>query len=86
MELYSLKDVKAGTFANPVSFLNRAVAIRSLGDVAQQPESMLAKHGYDFALYHIGAFDTSSGQIVPLDTPDFVITVGELLPAKQAAA
>lgn len=86
MELYSLKDVKAGTFGNPLFFVNRAVAIRSLSEAAQQPDSMLRKHGYDFQLYTIGTFDPVSGALTPLETPDFVITVGELAPPQAAAA
>lgn len=86
MELYSLKDVKAGTFGNPLTFVNRAVAIRSLGEAAQQPDSMLRKHGYDYQLYYIGEFDFTSGKITIPDTPDFVITVGDLVPPQAAAA
>lgn len=86
MELYSLKDVKAATFGNPLTFVNRAVAIRSLAEAAKQPDSMLSRHGFDYQLYHIGTFDAQSGAIVCLPTPDFVITVGELSPPSQAAA
>lgn len=85
MDLYSLKDVKAGTFGNPLTFVNRAVAIRSLSEAAQQSDSMLSKHGYDYQLYYIGEFDAISGTLSRPDTPDFVITVGDLVPVKAAA-
>lgn len=78
MELYSLKDIKASTFGNPLIFVNRAVAIRSLAEAAQQPDSMLCKHPYDFQLFYIGEFDATSGVLSRPDTPDFVITVGDL--------
>lgn len=86
MELYSIKDVKASTFGNPISFVNRAVAIRSLAEAAAQPDSMLNKHGFDFQLYHLGDLDPTSGELVCLAQPDFVITVGDLLSPVRAAA
>jgi len=85
MQLYSLKDVKAGTFGNPLTFINRAVAIRSLSEAAQQSDSMLRKHGNDYQLFLIGEFDTFSGKISVPETPDYVITVGELVPVQAAA-
>lgn len=86
MELYALKDVKAGTFGNPMSFVNRAVAIRSLSEAAQMPDNMLSRHGFDYQLYHVGSFDAVSGSLETLHTPDFVITVGDLVPPQKAAA
>lgn len=79
MELFALKDVKAGTFGNPLSFVNRGVALRSLGEAASSPESALNKFPHDFQLFALGEFDQFSGKLTLLDTPDFVITVGDLL-------
>jgi len=86
MELYSIKDIKAGTFGNPLPFVNRAVAIRSLAEAAAQPDTMLSKHGYDYQLFFLGEIDAVSGVISCPPQPDFVITVGELLPPVRAAA
>lgn len=86
MELYSLKDVKAGTFGNPIAFVNRAVAIRSLAEAAAAPDTQLNKHAFDFQLYYVGEIDSLSGTITVPSTPDFVITVGDLLPPVRAAA
>lgn len=86
MHIYSLKDVKAGTYSPPMTFLNRAVAIRSLAEAAQQPDTMLHKHGADYQLYELGEFDVNSAKITLRETPDYVITVSELLPPVRAAS
>lgn len=83
MELFAIKDVKAGTFGNIVCYLNRAVALRGLAEAVQQPDNMLSKHGFDFQLYHLGTFDQTSGVVECFPQPDFVITVGDLAPPVQ---
>lgn len=86
MELYSLKDIKAGTFGNCMSFINRGVALRSLAEAAAQPDTMLFKHGEDYQLYHVANFDPASGAVESLSTPDFIITVSDLRSPQRAAA
>lgn len=86
MELYSLKDIKAGTFGSVMGFVNRAVAQRSLAEAAAQPDSMLNKHGEDYQLYYIGEFDPQSGKIVCPETPDYVITASDFSATRKAAA
>lgn len=78
LEIFSMRDVKAGSFGAPMHFVNRAVAIRSLSEAVKNPESTLSKFPEDYQLFHVGDFDQNSGVVEALDAPNFVINVSDL--------
>lgn len=66
LEMFSILDVKAGSFAQPFFAVNIAVACRNVESFIGQGNSTVASFPGDFALYHLGTFDDASGTIVPL--------------------
>lgn len=65
INLYSVFDVKAGVFQQPIFVINDAVAIRSFDAVVKDKSHEIGKYPSDYSLYHIGVFDTDSGHIYP---------------------
>lgn len=66
--LYAINDEASKAFFNPFVARTHEEAIRSFGDNVKNPESNLAKHPKDFALYHIGFFDQVQGLIESTET------------------
>lgn len=64
MGLFSLRDVKAAAFMQPVCFPTEPLALRWFSDLLRDPESVFAKHPEDFALHYLGDMDTESGEVV----------------------
>lgn len=72
IEIYSVKDNKAGHFVNPFPSRGVTDAIRSITEVANNKESMLYKFAPDYSLYLVGKMDDLTGQIItecPMDPP-----------------
>lgn len=63
LELYTVFDRLAQTYAPPFTAPNDAVAARLLLATAQQPQSMLEQSPPDFDLYHLGAMNSATGKI-----------------------
>lgn len=72
LEIFTVYDSKAEMYLRPFHFKSSAEAIRSFGDLCNDPESMPGKHPADFTLFHIGYFDDQSSQI----TSDVHISLG----------
>ena len=74
LNVYSIKDSKAGTYSNPFYSINDSTAIRSFEQAASDPTTTISQFPTDYSLYRIGTFDDSSGSIKQLDdgTPEFV--------------
>ena len=74
LNVYSIKDSKAGTFSNPYYSINDSTAIRSFEQAAADPSTTISQFPTDYSLYKLGTFDDSSGTISRLDdgTPLFV--------------
>jgi len=59
--VFAVQDLKAGFFMPPFMFASVGQAVRACIDEASRPESMLARHPADFALYHIGYWNDANG-------------------------
>ena len=59
--VYAIKDAALGTYAAPFTQPNNAVAMRSFGDLANDPNSNLSRHPSDYALVRLGTFDDDTG-------------------------
>ena len=66
--IYAIKDAKSSFMPCTVD-TNDATAIRNFEHAVRQPDSLLASHPNDFALYKVGAFDNTTGVVTPSVEP-----------------
>ncbi len=66
-EIFTVYDVVGESFSKPFFGTNAASAIRGFSDVCKDPEHHFAIHPSDYALYHIGSFDATTGKIEALE-------------------
>ena len=64
MRLFSIKDVKVGSFTGAFVFPSAAIAARTLGSQAQR-DSVLSAYPEDFDVYDLGGIDLETGIITP---------------------
>ncbi len=76
--IFSIYDNVAQIFEPPFTEKNKGTAIRRIQDLIQNnSNSPYAKFPDNFALHHIGMFDSSAGGILEFD-PEHVINFSEL--------
>lgn len=74
-QLYSVYDQVAGTYSNPVTARNDAVAARLfVHSVSTEGESLVKSHPDDYSLVRIGSFDEVDGLVSACATPELVMT------------
>lgn len=82
--LYSLYDIKAGTFAAPVVYGNDALAKRALTVAVSDTDTAVARFPDDFQLFCLGKFfPTTASGMMPIELlpkPLFICTASEVLP------
>lgn len=66
--IYAIKDAKS-TFMPCTVDVNDATAIRNFEHAVRQPDSILASHPNDFALYVVGDYNNETGKILPVYPP-----------------
>lgn len=76
--VYSIRDVHTG-FMSPTIDQNDAAATRNFGHAVMQSASLMNSHPKDYALYHIGEFNSDNGEIVPC-MPELVVDAFSLIP------
>lgn len=81
LNVYSMYDVKAQSFAAPMVFVNDEICRRGVLGVLGGDNEM-SKFPGDFDVYRIGTFDTDDALIAP-DQPALVFNIGELLAAAK---
>lgn len=67
IQIYSVKDSVAGVFMSPFTSVNDNTAMRRYRDMTNQVD-----YKQDFDLYKLGSFDTSTGVIEALKSPELV--------------
>ncbi len=65
-ELFAVLDMAAERYNDPFPAPTVAMALREFTRACQNPELDLHKFPEDYALYHIGTFDPTLGEITPL--------------------
>lgn len=84
--VFAIKDVKAGAFATePMCAASRGVAERSFRERVNDPAYPFAKWPGDYELWFLGEFDPVSGQLLPLEAPEFGVNGAQLVSASDAA-
>lgn len=67
LKVYTVYDVKAEAFLNPLYFQTRGQAIRAFSDTARDSSSMIGKHPHDYTLFEIGEYDQLKGEVKMYD-------------------
>jgi len=62
-EIFSVYDAAAARYIDPFPAPTVDFAIRAFREGCADPEHMFCKFPEDYALYHIGSFDTERGVI-----------------------
>jgi hypothetical protein len=75
--IFTIYDVKAEAYLQPIFVENEATAKRALMDVLSNPEHQFAKYPMDYSLFHIGKYSQENGVIEPVP-PTFVCNLHEL--------
>lgn len=63
LNAYSLFDVKTGLYSQPHFLQTNGHAIRSFALACENADSDLNKFHSDFSLFHIGTFNTETGEL-----------------------
>lgn len=71
LNIYTIKDAKAGTFSQPFYSVNHSTAIRSFNASIQDQTNPLSNYPEDFSLYHLGTWEDNQGTLTTQD-PEFV--------------
>lgn len=76
MKIFSILDVKAKAYLQPVFFANRDVAIRSCQSMLKSKDNQFVEYPEDYSLYELGEFDSMTGVIIAHSVP---LLVGQLV-------
>nr|AVQ10186.1 nonstructural protein [Gokushovirinae environmental samples] len=77
--IFAIKDSASQTFAQPFYAPAEQVALRSVRDLVNGSDNVIAKHPSDYELFELGSFVDDDGTIVPLDSPRLVARCKDLL-------
>lgn len=72
--LYSIRDAAVGAFNDPFAAFADSEATRSFQNLVDNPETQLAKHPHDFALFRLGSINDQNGQLQPESQPEQICT------------
>lgn len=75
--LYSIRDVKS-SYMQVLTDHNDATAIRGFKQAVMVPDSLMALHPTDFALYRVGQFDADTGEIIAC-TPELLCDAAQFV-------
>lgn len=64
MQVYSIYDLLARCYSQPIFCANADVATRLTSIWVTDPTCYLAKSPRDYVLFHIGEFDDESGELI----------------------
>lgn len=82
LNMYSLLDVKVGSYGTPFFMAHDQQAIRAVRELAEQRDNQVARYPADFALYNMGTFDDATGLVTHGDYPKHLGMVVSFLPSK----
>jgi len=79
LQSFSMRDVKAETYAAPFFVPNESIAIRLLSELVLDKRSTLGKYPQDFSLYRIGEYDTTTAVLTSCQI-DMICSATSCLP------
>ena len=74
LQIFSIFDDKARTFATPFFMANEQMALRAFNDLTADPNTTISRNPTDYKLYSIGEFDDSTGFIDKKEIPEYITT------------
>lgn len=84
LRAYSIFDRKALTYHAPFFAHTNGSAVRSLSDIANDPNTAIGRHPSDYVLYCVADYDDQTAVLTPLRPLEHVVDaiglVRELLP------
>lgn len=80
---YSVYDLKAETFSQPIFCPTDESAIRLFSDACRDPETPVGRHPEDYCLYRVGVWNADNGTMAGTDVPVPVFQGLELLKLKE---
>jgi len=81
LQIYSVRDNKAGTFSRPFFEHTDAAAVRAFTTAARDNQSQISQFPDDFELHKIGEFDDATAIFVD-NCPKFIVNAATLLATK----
>lgn len=72
-KIYSIRDAKAEYFTQPFFKKTHGEAERDFTQLVNDDKSSIAQFPEDFDLYYLGDYDTETGKMTPIDTPQHII-------------
>lgn len=63
-KVFLFKDEKSNTYGYPIIAQTRGMFVRDVQDELSKGQAVWARHPQDFAIYEIGEYDISRGDIV----------------------
>ena len=63
---YTIFDTALQAYHQDYSLETEALALRQFADMANE-ETQIAKNPEDYSLWHIGTFETTTGQLTPIE-------------------
>ena len=67
LEIMSVYDTAISSYMRPFASQSIGAAVRQFEDEYNTPDTPIAKHPEDYALFHLGTFDDSSGNIETIE-------------------
>lgn len=77
--LYTVHDAAVGAYMAPFHARSEGEALRSLENVARDPNHAFSQHPRDYRLFALGSYDDATARFELLEAPVFVISVEQLL-------
>lgn len=69
LKIFAVHDSKAEAFMTPFFQLTTGLAIRSFQAAVNEEGHEFQKYASDYTLFEVGEFDSSSGEVTTLPTP-----------------
>lgn len=68
--IFAIFDLKSNMHLNPMFFITKGQAMRALGDMANDKQTIIGQHPEDYQLRCIGTYDVTTGHIEGYDHPE----------------
>lgn len=79
LRVYSVYDSKAAAYLNPWTAPTDAVAYRAFATAAVDPEHDFCRWPADFTLFHVGYWNTITGDIITVEAKENLGTALDLI-------
>lgn len=78
-KLFTIHDAKVAAYLQPFFLRSKGEAIRTITDALADPNHNFTKHPEDYYLFFLGEYDDATGILLPLPTPEPVMSLLDLV-------